>query len=466
MSPGGTINLQITGRGGVPATGVSAVALNLTATGPTADTFVTAYPTGITKPLASNLNLVAGQTVPNRVIVKVGTNGQISLFNLGGTVHLIVDVAGWFTDNTDADAIGGRFTGITPVRVLEHVAEQPGGRWRNGESGDRRQLRHPVHGQRDSADGGRRQRHRHRTDGGGLPDCISVAGALGPLASDLNFVPGQTVPNLVIAKLGPDGKLSIFNNAGNSHIVVDVLGWYSGDVVISEKAKILGPAAINALSGNAGPDTTTLIFNPIPSGLSGVAVGDVIVTGANPKTPAGLLKEVTNVQVNGSTLTLTVINGSLSDVIVQGDLSGAAPLDATNVVPGGPAVPASAPASDDVETQASIGFSHGLSLAISKTFENSNQTLALSITGSDTFEAGFTLEANWRCCFGVDAKAEVSFSKKLALTATGDSGDQQAESQPLGVRPPVGSLTVAGEFHEVFTGYTRDWTWDLLWGEA
>jgi hypothetical protein len=48
-------------------------------------------------PLASNLNFVANQTIPNLVIAKVGTNGQVEFYNgSSGTTHVVVDVMGWF----------------------------------------------------------------------------------------------------------------------------------------------------------------------------------------------------------------------------------------------------------------------------------------------------------------------------------------------------------------------------------
>ena len=59
------MDLQVAGAGGVPATGASAVVLNVAVTGPTATSFLTAFPTGEALPLASNLNFDAGQTVPN-----------------------------------------------------------------------------------------------------------------------------------------------------------------------------------------------------------------------------------------------------------------------------------------------------------------------------------------------------------------------------------------------------------------
>ncbi|MBI4884598.1 MAG: hypothetical protein HY826_11165, partial [Actinobacteria bacterium] len=89
-------NVTISNRGGVPASGVGAVALNVTATGPTSDSFVTVWPAGAAQPNASNLNLRANITTPNMVIVALGAGGQISLFNERGNTDLIVDVLGWF----------------------------------------------------------------------------------------------------------------------------------------------------------------------------------------------------------------------------------------------------------------------------------------------------------------------------------------------------------------------------------
>ena len=92
----GSVDLTVVGRGGVPASGVGAVVLNVTATDPTGTGFIAVYPTGTQRPNASNLNFIAAQTTPNLVITKVGANGQVTLFNSAGNTHLIADVVGWF----------------------------------------------------------------------------------------------------------------------------------------------------------------------------------------------------------------------------------------------------------------------------------------------------------------------------------------------------------------------------------
>src|SRR5438552_2014162 len=94
------------------------VALNVTVTNPTAPSFLTAYPSGTPRPNASNLNFVPGQTVANRVIVPLGTSGQISLFNFQGSTNLVADVSGWFTDGSTTTT-GSHFASLTPQRILD-----------------------------------------------------------------------------------------------------------------------------------------------------------------------------------------------------------------------------------------------------------------------------------------------------------------------------------------------------------
>ena len=96
LGPGAALDLAVAGQGGIPAAGVAAVVLNVTVTAPTEAGFLTVYPAGEGRPLASNLNFVAGQTVPNLVTAKLGTGGHLSLYNATGNTSVIADVAGWF----------------------------------------------------------------------------------------------------------------------------------------------------------------------------------------------------------------------------------------------------------------------------------------------------------------------------------------------------------------------------------
>ncbi len=95
LSSGQTHTFAVTGVASVPAN-ASAVVMNVTVSATNASSFLTVYPTGAARPTASNLNWAAGDTIPNLVTVKVGTAGQVSVFNLSGNAHVIADIAGYY----------------------------------------------------------------------------------------------------------------------------------------------------------------------------------------------------------------------------------------------------------------------------------------------------------------------------------------------------------------------------------
>ena len=76
--------------------------LHVTATNTTRQGFITAWPSGSNRPLASNLNFVPGQDVATLVIVKVGDNGKVAIYNSAGSSDLIADVVGWFSPSPSA----------------------------------------------------------------------------------------------------------------------------------------------------------------------------------------------------------------------------------------------------------------------------------------------------------------------------------------------------------------------------
>ncbi len=226
-----TINLQVAGRGGVPPSGVGAVALNVTVTYPTAPGYMTVFAAGSARPQTSNLNFVPGLTVPNRVIAKVGTGGQVSLFNVQGTLDLVVDVNGWFTDGSDPTATAGEFTGVTSTRILDTRYGMGGFSSPVGPMGT---ISVPVAGY-----GGVPPMSSNTTPSAVVLN-VTVTNTTAPSflrlypsdanplpqTSDLNWTTGKTVPNLVIVRPGADGKIAMYNNAGSTDVVVDVLGWY------------------------------------------------------------------------------------------------------------------------------------------------------------------------------------------------------------------------------------------------
>ena len=185
---------------------------------------MTVFPADAGQPTASNLNFAPGQTVPNLVIVKLSTDGKVKVFNAAGAVHVIFDVAGWFgTQGTD----GALFRALDPARVLD--------------------TRTATGGNQGTVDAGETI-ETDVTGPGGVPATGATAVVLNttvteptsgsfltvfpsddltpPTASNLNFAPGQTVPNLVIVKVGTNGNVKIYNAVGSVHVIFDVAGWY------------------------------------------------------------------------------------------------------------------------------------------------------------------------------------------------------------------------------------------------
>ena len=215
--------LQVAGRANVPSTGVDAVVLNVTATDAAQAGFLTVFPTGSDLPEASNLNLGgAGETRANQVIVKLGTGGQVDVYSSGGT-DLIVDVAGYFTDGSSgATSASGLFVPVVPGRDLDTRGGQKPTSLTSLDVRVTGRAGLPTTGVAAVA---LNATGVDATNAGFVtvwPQGLSV-----PNASTLNMGRvGQTVPNHAITPVSATGEVSIYTYGG-SHLLIDVLGWYT-----------------------------------------------------------------------------------------------------------------------------------------------------------------------------------------------------------------------------------------------
>ncbi len=186
------------------ASGVAAVVLNLTVTEPAGDGFATAYPCGQQLPLASNVNFLAAQTVPNLVIAKPGTDGHVCVVT-SVAAHLVVDLQGWFP-------IGA----YDPLPVPERVLDTRTGAQRKLAAGVETFL---VADQ--SSDAIVANVTVIDPD---APGYLTVypCGTTPPITSNLNFVAGEVVANLAIARSGGAGVCAVAS--ASTDIAVDVQG--------------------------------------------------------------------------------------------------------------------------------------------------------------------------------------------------------------------------------------------------
>ncbi|TDC82000.1 hypothetical protein E1193_13165 [Micromonospora sp. KC606] len=126
LGPLSKVDLQVAGRGGVPASGVGAVVLNVTITGPTADSFVTAYPAGEARPDASSINFATGWLGSNNVTVKLGAGGKVSVYNRNGSTDVVVDVVGYYAADNSFPAAGGQYEWYEPERIFDTRSDPEG----------------------------------------------------------------------------------------------------------------------------------------------------------------------------------------------------------------------------------------------------------------------------------------------------------------------------------------------------
>ena len=278
---GGSIELVVTGVGGVPPSGVDAVALNVTATAGTAfHSYLTVFPTGTLRPLASNINFTKDTTVPNLVVARVGDNGRVTVYNNAGHTHVVADVLGWYASAAGA---GSRYAPLTPARILDTRYGVGVPSVRQVGAGETLELPVvgrggvPAHGVSAVA------LNVTATRATGPETFVTVfpSGRPRPLASNLNVLPGQTVPNLVMAGVN-NGRVSLYNNIGGVDLIVDVQGWYATPNAPPAGLSTYVPVApVRALDTRDGTGTGGL---PGRMGPGGVVVLQLAGTNGIPAT--------------------------------------------------------------------------------------------------------------------------------------------------------------------------------------
>ncbi|MEU9245486.1 hypothetical protein AB0D77_39510, partial [Streptomyces sp. NPDC048385] len=283
VGAGGTVTLQVTGKAGVPISGVTGVIMNVTATNATATSYVTVYPNGTTRTSASNLNFPAGKTFPNLVTVPV-TNGKVNFYNRAGSVDLIADITGYYT----SDASGSKLTSITTTRIMDT---------RNGTGVPQAKV------------GAGGTVTLQVTGKAGVPTSGVTAvvmnvtatratkasyvtvyphGTTRTSASNLNFWANETFPNLVVVPV-TDGKITFYNNAGTVDLIADISGYFSATGSAEHNA---GPVRVmdtrngtGVRKGTVGADTTVTLtvggHNGVPVDATAVVLN---VTAVQPTT--------------------------------------------------------------------------------------------------------------------------------------------------------------------------------------
>jgi hypothetical protein len=157
---------------------------------------------------------------PNAVLTPVGANGKVCIFTLAAT-DIIVDINGAF------EAYSG-FDALTPARIMEtrsgfstidglhnDIGVRP--------AGTTYEL--PVIGRAGVPAGATAVSLNVTAVSPQAPGYVTVfaCGTSRPVASNINYGPGDVAPNAVLTPVGANGKVCIFTLAATD-IIVDING--------------------------------------------------------------------------------------------------------------------------------------------------------------------------------------------------------------------------------------------------
>ena len=294
FGPGEARTLQIAGRGGVPASGATAVAITITVTNPTAEGYVAVWPEGAPPPGTSNVNFGPGATVATTALVGLGGSGGISILNAGGTADVIVDVMGWFSAG---------FTAVGPARLLD----TRDGTGRCGlflASGETRTITIAGAGAVPATGVAGAVLTLTVTAPAFEPGFVTVwpAGSPPPFTSNLNYLPGQTVANTVLVGLGAAGQVSIRNQGGSTELLLDVSGTFAG----TTEAGTAVPCPSLTTTTEAPRPSRLMPDGTIPATAFNATLAELGPTAPITKSPLRLALALTGAELRGALVSATV----------------------------------------------------------------------------------------------------------------------------------------------------------------
>jgi hypothetical protein len=223
LAAGEVATVQVTGNAGVPSD-ASMVLVNTTAVDTGTPGFITVFPCGEAIPATSTLNFTANAIVPNFVLARIGSGGQVCVFTMSPT-DLVMDVAGYVPAG-----VGEIVPLSAPARLLDTRDGIGGPASPIGPGGRALQVGGvgtiPL-----DASAVIVNLTATRAGLGGFVTAFPC-GTPRPLASNVNFIPGGNVANMAIVKLDAAGQLCFTTNT-DVDVIADVSAYLIGDTAIT-----------------------------------------------------------------------------------------------------------------------------------------------------------------------------------------------------------------------------------------
>ena len=219
---GASLPVTVAGRAGVPASGASAVALDVTVAAATARTSVSSYPDGASASTAT-MTIEPGQPRTALTVVPLGSNGAIRIANRFGTVHVTVDVVGWF--DSDGTAAEGRVAQLAGTTILDTHAGVGARRTRLASG---RTVQVPLGGRAGVPTGGvsavwLNVSATHARGSGAIT--MYAGGQSPPTATTLAYGPRHASSTLALVPVGPGVTIAVHNAGSATDVAAAVIGW-------------------------------------------------------------------------------------------------------------------------------------------------------------------------------------------------------------------------------------------------
>ncbi len=266
-----TVDIDAFGNAGLPASGGGTAIVNLALTNPSAETGVTLWSSTSPRPTVATIDAKAGASERNLAFVRLEDGDALAVHNRAGSATISIDVLGWLSDDTGFEAVApstaldtaaGVGAPRTKLAAGASIAVEVGGAGGVPTTGVRAVVANLT--------------ARNAT----VATDVTVwpTGEPRPALANLKTGASQIEQNLVVVPLGTDGKISVHNLAGRTHVRLDIVGWFPDelpgtwrfvpDAITLSQAGVTASAQLTKFA-----DDGTVVSTSPPAGVTSSIIG-------------------------------------------------------------------------------------------------------------------------------------------------------------------------------------------------
>lgn len=336
-----SIDRKLRGVAGIPdSTAVTAVVFNATVHGASGPGPLTVWPKGLAKPDTSVMNYSPVTARTEMVTATLSADGWASIWTWA-SIDLIIDVAGYYTTGSNST-----FVPLTPKRIVD--TRYNGTRYNNNPNWGIGPVTQYLAPNTTTAI--------KVTGTGGVPETgvspvstvilnvvadaattatssqigfltVWASGDAQPGVLTMSYYGAESASNLVMAKVGADGKINIHNYYAATELIIDVVGYFTTGT---------GPGAPTNVMAAPANQGATLAWGP-PVSDGGTAIAGYLVKVYKTTPTLTYVSETTTCATCTSAAISGLTNGQSYrfDVFARNSLGYGAAATTNDVTPGG-----------------------------------------------------------------------------------------------------------------------------------